>query len=64
MRKVKLDKLVEDSSKSLKEKKGKGRPTPKWKLVDSIKYIKMRDEYLRRKGILVKKGKRKFQLNL
>ncbi|MFW6064597.1 MAG: hypothetical protein ACOC8Y_03370 [Candidatus Natronoplasma sp.] len=58
MRKVKLDEWVAESPKRLNEKRRKGRPTPRWKLADSMKYIEIRDKYLR------KKGKKKFELNL
>jgi len=38
------------------------RPVPKWKLIDSIIYIKMRDQYLQENGILQKLGKRRWKL--
>ncbi len=47
-----------------RERKVKRRPTPRWKLIDSIKYIKMRDRYLQRENILVRKGEREWELNL
>ena len=39
------------------------RPVSKEKLVNSIKYIKMRDKYLQDNGILVKTGERSWKLN-
>ncbi len=64
MRKIKLEDWKKKSSPIPKEKKIKRRPTPKWKLRDSIRYIKRKDEYLREEGILVKKGDRKWKLNV
>ncbi|MFW5946732.1 MAG: hypothetical protein ACOCTN_07690 [Candidatus Natronoplasma sp.] len=64
MEKIKLEDWKKKSSPIEKEKKVKGRPTPKWKLRDSIRYIERRDEYLREKGILVKKGDRKWKLDV
>ncbi|MFW5953602.1 MAG: hypothetical protein ACOCSJ_05505 [Candidatus Natronoplasma sp.] len=64
MRKIKLEDWKKKSSPIEKEKKVKGRPTPKWKLRDSIRYIKRGDDYLREKEILVKKGDRKWKLDV
>ena len=64
MRKIKLENWKKKSSYIPKEKKIKRRPSPKWKLRDSIKYIKRRDKYLREEGILVKKGDREWKLNV
>lgn len=46
------------------EKKARRRPTPRWKIKDSIIYIRMRDEYLEREGILVKVGERRWRLRV
>ncbi len=64
MRKMKLEDIEKNNEPIPKEKKVRRRPTPKWKLIDSIKYIKMRNEYLREEGILVKKGEMKWKLNV
>ena len=64
MRKIKLEDWKKKALPISKEKKIKRRPSPKWKVRDSIKYIKRRDEYLREEGILVKKGDRKWMLNV
>jgi len=40
------------------------RPVPKWKLIDSIIYIKMRDKYLQETRILQKMGKRRWKLTI
>ena len=64
MRKIKLEDWNRKSSPIPKEKKIKRRPSPKWKLRDSIRYIKRRDKYLRAEGVLVKKGDRKWKLNV
>ena len=40
------------------------RPTPEWKLLDSIIYIRMRDRYLQREGILRQVGKRRWKLKV
>jgi hypothetical protein len=40
------------------------RPVAKWKLLDSIVYIKMRDKYLQETGILKKVGKRRWKLRI
>ncbi len=42
--------------------KKRRRPVLKWKLMDSIIYIRMRNEYLEREGILVKVGDRRWRL--
>ncbi len=39
------------------------RPTPRWKLRDSIRYIRRRDRWLEEQGILVKTGDREYRLN-
>jgi len=44
--------------------KKRRRPTLKWKLMDSIIYIRMRKEYLEREGILVKVGDRRWRLRV
>ncbi|MBI5001327.1 MAG: hypothetical protein HZB92_07380 [Euryarchaeota archaeon] len=36
------------------------RPTPRWKILDSIIFIRARDEYLQKEGILTKIGKRRW----
>ena len=64
MKKIKLEDWKKKSSPISKENKIKRRPSPKWKVRDSIRYIKRRDKYLREKGILVKKGDRKWKLNV
>ena len=64
MRKIKLDEWIEGSSEIPSKKKTKRKLTPRWKLLDSIKFIKMKDKYLKEKGVLVKKGKRKYRLNV
>lgn len=64
MRKIKLEDWKKKSSPIEKEKKIKRRPTAKWKLKNSIRYIERRDKYLREKGILVKKGDRKWKLDV
>jgi hypothetical protein len=38
------------------------RPVPAWKLKNSIKYIKMRDKYLRETGKLEKLDQRRWRL--
>lgn len=53
-----------DNSRRVRKKIPKGRPTPKWKLEDSIIFIKKREEYLQEEGILVRTGKRTWRLNL
>jgi hypothetical protein len=40
----------------------RSRPVAKWKLLDSILYIKMRDKYLQETGVLQKLGKRRWRL--
>lgn len=40
------------------------RPIAKWKLLDSIIYIKMRDQYLQETGILQKVGRRRWKLRI
>jgi hypothetical protein len=37
------------------------RPVPKWKLIDSILYIKARDKYLQDEGILRQIGERRWR---
>ncbi len=64
MRKIKLKNWIKKSSDLPTNKASKERPTPDWKLSDSIKYIKRRDEYLREEGILVKKEERNWKLNV
>ncbi len=39
------------------------RPVSKEKLSNSIRYIKMRDRYLQKNGILVRTGERSWKLN-
>ncbi len=66
MRKVNLEdwsKKKVKRPKKLKIKKCK-RPRVDWKLQDSILYIKMRNEYLKKIGILVKIGARNYKLNV
>jgi hypothetical protein len=38
------------------------RPTERWKILDSIIFIRARDEYLQKEGILVKTGERKWRV--
>ncbi len=38
------------------------RPIARWKLLDSIMYIKMRNKYLQETRILQKMGKRRWRL--
>ena len=64
MRKIKLKDWIKESSDLPTNKASKERPIPDWKLSDSIKYVKMRDDNLKEQGILVKEGKRKYRLNL
>ena len=64
MRRIKLKDWVKKPSSPPKNRSSKDRPTPDWKLSNSIKYIQMRDGYLKEKEILVKKGKRKYRLNI
>lgn len=40
------------------------RPVAKWKLLDSIMYIKMRDQYLQNTGILQKIDRRVWKLRI
>lgn len=42
----------------------KRRPVPKWKLIDSILYIKARDKYLQEEGILTQIGERRWRLKI
>jgi len=39
------------------------RPTPRWKIRDSIIYIRRRDRWLAEQGILVRLGPRRYRLN-
>lgn len=64
MRKIKLKDWIEKSSTTSFEKFPKDRPTPEWKLSDSIRYIIKRDEYLKENGILVEKEERRYKLNI
>ncbi len=64
MRKVTLEEWIEKTPKRRRKKLPKTRPTPNWKLSDSIKYIKRRDKYLQEEGILVKIGERKWRLKV
>jgi len=65
MRRIKLDEwCARPPGERRSEKKIRRRPTPLWKIRDSIIYIRMRDEYLAREGILVKTGERKWYLKV
>lgn len=39
------------------------RPTPDWKIRDSIEYIRRRDRWLEEQGILVKLDPRRYRLD-
>ncbi len=70
MRRIRLDEWIKttDAGKGMPGHEGRGsnkkrrRPIQKWKLMDSIIYIRMRNEYLEREGILVKVGDRRWRL--
>lgn len=64
MRKIKLKDWIKDSPDRPRKKTPKDRPSTDWELTNSIKFIRMRDKYLREEGILVKIGERKWKLNL
>ena len=65
MRRIKLDEwCARPPGDRRSEKKVRRRPTPGWKIMDSIIYIRMRDEYLAREGILVKTGEREWYLSV
>jgi len=67
MRRVTLEEWLKDSPPK-SEKSGKRgvrrRPSPQWKLIDSINFIRMRNDYLEREEILVRTGKRRWKLRL
>ena len=50
--------------KSLPKKLISRRPSPRWKVVDSVLYIIARDEYLQKAGILTKTGERRWYLKV
>ena len=60
MREVNLNEIKTKSKKP--SKPVRRRPVPEWKLRNSIKYIKLRDRYLRDIGTLTKTGKRTWTL--
>ncbi len=64
MRKIKLEEWIKNGPTFPRKKIHKDRPSTDWELTNSIKFIKMRDKYLREEGILVKIGERKWKLNL
>ncbi len=64
MRLIDLDEWKGKPLSARKLKRGvRHRPTPRWKLIDSIVYIKMRDEYLQQEGILVRTGERRWKFD-
>ncbi len=64
MRKINFQKWIEQKGEKLVKKPIRRRPTFKWKLIDSIAYIKIRDRYLRNEKILIPIGKRRYRLFL
>lgn len=60
MREVNLNEIKQRASKP--NKPVRRRPTPEWKLRNSIRYIRMRDAYLRETGTLTRTGKRTWTL--
>lgn len=57
MQKRKLNDSLKSRKKAIRR-----RPVPKWKLYNSINYIKMRDKYLQEVGILEKIDDRNWKL--
>lgn len=47
----------------IKKRLPRRRPKHEWELINSIIFIKMRDEYLKRRGIIVRVGKRRYVLS-
>lgn len=65
MRKINFQKWIENRGEERRVKKLiRRRPTFKWKLIDSIAYIKLKDNYLRNKKILIPIGQRRYRLFL
>ena len=71
MRRIKLEEWCKEISAQQKEilsqgkpKAVKRKPTSEQEFINSIIYIKMRDEYLQNEGILVKIGKRRYRFNI
>ncbi|MDG6221073.1 MAG: hypothetical protein QCI38_06450 [Candidatus Thermoplasmatota archaeon] len=62
MRIIRLEEWVDTPKKE--SRAPRQRPTPKWKIDDSVEYIRMRDRYLQEKRILVRTGPRSWRLNL
>ncbi len=70
MRRIRLDEWINatevgkgiSNHEERSPNKKRRRPIQKWKLLDSIIYIRMRNDYLEREGILVKVGDRKWRL--
>ncbi|MDP6157126.1 MAG: hypothetical protein QGH39_08910 [Candidatus Thermoplasmatota archaeon] len=65
MRRVTLDEWLKTSPPKSEKRGRRGvrrRPTTRWKLIDSINFIRMRNEYLERKGILVRTGDRRWRI--
>lgn len=60
MREVHLNEIKKPTNKP--SKPVRRRPTPEWKLRNSIKYIRMRDAHLRETGTLTRTGKRTWKL--
>ena len=46
------------------QRKIRRRPSPRWKVADSVLYILARDEYLQKAGILTKTGERSWYLKV
>ncbi len=63
MREMQLDETRGRIRGPKHERAVRRRPTPRWKIRDSIQYIRMRDRYLQEQGILVKVGPRRYHLN-
>jgi len=61
MREIKLSEW--GKSTYLPRKGIRRRPTPKWKLLDSIIYIKLRDKYLKKEGIIQELDNRLWRVN-
>ena len=74
MRRIRLDEWSANTSEESRQgmyihgergsNKKRRRPTQKWKLLDSIIYIRMRNDYLEREGMLVKVGERRWRLRV
>ena len=66
MRRVNLEDWSRERKKRIESiKKGvRKRPKSDWKLNDAILYIRMRNKYLKKNGILVKISARNYKLNV